>query len=122
MPRVVVLSTSGLVRFRIKRELTPRGFVVVDCSDIGGPCATRAVKDANADVILVDTGATTAACRYLMASLKDDPATRRTPVLLLAEDGEDARREILAAGADGLVPQVDDFDALAAMLRLHLRH
>lgn len=120
MPRVVVISTSGLVRFRLKRELTPRGFFVVDCPDLGGVGATRAVKDAKADVILVDSSATSSACRFLMASLKLDPATRRTPVLLLAADSEAARRDVLAAGADGLIPEVDDFDALAAMLRLHL--
>lgn len=120
MPRVVVISSSGLVRFGLRRALMPRGFDVVDVE--AGADAARLIKGAEADVVLLDSAASSPACRFLMRSLKDDPATRRTPVLLIADDGVEARRSVLAAGADGLVPRVDDFDALAATLRLHLKN
>jgi DNA-binding NarL/FixJ family response regulator len=42
-------------------------------------------------------------------------------VLLLTADSPTVRQELLAVGADGLVPHDEDFDALAATLGLHLR-
>lgn len=122
MPRVVVISASGLVRFSLQRELGPRGFVVIQVGDVGQD-AVRAVRDAHADVVLVDAGCATAAGRILVKHLKQDPEIRRTPVLFLDDrsPGEEARRQVLTDGADGIVPRGDDFDALAATLKLHLR-
>ncbi len=122
MPRVVIISSSGLVRFGLKRALTPRGFDVVDLMEMTGAAAARALKDVGADVVLLDSSATSPACRSFVRALREDAATARTPILLLAEDTDEARRNVLAAGCDGLVPEVDDFDALAATLRLHLKH
>jgi DNA-binding response OmpR family regulator len=121
MPRVVLISTSGLVRFRLRRELTPRGFVVVDVDNIGD--TTRAVANANADVVLIDASSGTPTGRHLVKALKHDPKLRRTPVLFLDDSApsEETRQSVLAAGADGIVPRGDDFDALAATLSLHMR-
>jgi len=122
MPRVVVISPSSLVRFRLQRELSPRGFIVIDVADAGAGAA-RAIRDAAADVVLIDGGCATATGRILVKHLKQDPAIRRTPVLFLddRDPGEEARRQVLHDGADGIVPRGDDFDALAATLTLHLR-
>lgn len=121
MPRVVVVSACTLVHFRLRRELAPRGFVVVNV--VAGAGAVRAVTDAAADVVLVDAGSNTPTGRFIVKSLKQEPALQRTPVLFLddrphsADDG----RQLLRDGADGVVSRSDDFDALAATVTLHLR-
>jgi DNA-binding response OmpR family regulator len=48
-------------------------------------------------------------------------AGERVPVLLLTADSLTVRQELLAVGADGLMPHNEDFDALAATLGLQLR-
>ena len=120
MPRVLVLSPSGLVRFRVKRELKHRGFDVVD-TDGGEGFANRCVRAERPDVVLVDTCAGSAAGERLVRSLKGDPTTSATPVVLFSDDEPLARAAVLLLGADGVVPRGDDFDALAATLSLHLK-
>ncbi len=120
MPKILVLSPSGLVRFRIKNELKPRGFVVVDM-DASEGFANRAVRAERPDVILIDACATSAAGERLVRSLKDDPTTSATPVLLFSDDEPEARAAVLNLGADGVVPRKDDFDALAETISLHLK-
>jgi DNA-binding response OmpR family regulator len=121
MPRIVVISTCKLVHFKLRRELSPRGFVVLTVEVGAG--ASRAVKDAAADVVLVDAGSTTPTGRFIVKSLKQDPAIKRTPVLFLDDrvPSADDRRQVLDDGADGVVSRSDDFDALAATLTMHLR-
>ena len=122
MPRVVVISKSGMVRFQVKRELGPRGFVVVDLPESFTPAAmVRGVESSRADIVIVDGNASSAASRFLLRTLKDAPSIRRTPVLFLADDRPDTRESVLAAGADGVIPRMDDFDAVAATLHLHLK-
>ena len=118
MPKVLVLSPSGLVRFRVKKELRPRGFDVIDGDDA---FANRLVRAERPDVILVDASATSAAGERLVKSLKDDPATSSVPLLFFSDDTPEARSAVLALGADGVVPRRDDFDALAETLTLHLK-
>lgn len=120
MPKILVLSPSGLVRFRVKNELRPRGFVVVEANGAEG-FANRAVRAERPDVVLVDACATSAAGERLVRSLKDDPTTSKTPLLLFSDDGPEARAAVLGLGADGVVPRKDDFDALAETLSLHLK-
>jgi DNA-binding response OmpR family regulator len=123
MPRVVVVSTSGLVRYSLSRELQPRGFVVINVNDVGAD-AIHAAREAVPDVVLVDAGSASANGRFLVKRLKQEPALRRTPVLFLDErvpTGVEARQRVLDDGADGVVARTDDFDALAATLKLHLR-
>lgn len=123
MPRVVVVSTSGLVRYSLSRELQPRGFVVINVNDVGAD-AIHAAREAVPDVVLVDAGSASANGRFLVKRLKQEPALRRTPVLFLDErvpNGVEARQRVLDDGADGVVARSDDFDALAAALKLHLR-
>ncbi len=122
MPRVVVISTSGLVRFRLRRELTPRGFVVVDVEHIDGG-TSRAVREARADVVLIDANSGTPTGRHLVRALKHDPSLHKTPVLFLDDrvPSDETRASVLASGADGIVPRGEDFDALAATLSLHMR-
>ena len=121
MPKVVVLSPSGLVRFRLKKELWPRGFDVVETDDCVG--ASKAVRDQHIDIVLIDACSTSSAGLNLVRRLKDDPAISRTPVLFLDDHvpAGDEGAVLLAAGADGVVPRSDDFDALAATLSLHMR-
>lgn len=122
MPRVVVISKSGMVRFQCKRELAPRGYHVVDMPEAFTPAAVvRSVERARADVVIVDGNASSASSRFLLRTLKDAPSIGRTPVLFLADDRPDHREAILSAGADGVIPRADDFDAVAATLALHLK-
>jgi DNA-binding response OmpR family regulator len=123
MPRVVVVSTSGLVRYSLSRELQPRGFVVINVNDVGAD-AVHATTDAAPDVVLIDAGSASHNGRFLVKRFKQEPSLRRTPVLFLDDrvpTGIEARQKVLDDGADGVVARSDDFDALAAVLKLHLR-
>ena len=120
MPKVLVLSPSGLVRFRVKPELQPRGFLVVEMDGAEG-AAVRAVRAERPDVVLVDACATSTAGERLVRALKASPTTAHTPLILFSDDGPDARAAVLDLGADGVVPRKDDFDALAETLSLHLK-
>lgn len=119
LPRVVVVSSSSLVRFRLRRELQERGFAVTEASELTGPAVVRAAL--GADIVVVDAAPTSSACRYMLRSLRTDASTERVPVVLLTADTQTVRQELLSVGADGLVPHNEDFDALAATLSLHLR-
>lgn len=120
MPKVLVLSASGLVRFRVKKELKPRGFDVVDTDGSEG-FAARAVRAEQPDVVLLDTNANSIVGERLVRSLKEDPTTSTTPLLLFSDDTPEARAAVLGIGADGVVSRRDDFDALAATISLHLK-
>ena len=119
LPRVLVVSSSSLVRFKLCRELQSRGFSVSEAGELTGPAVVRAAL--GADAVLVDAPPTSSACRYMLRSLRTDASTERVPVLLLTADSPAVRLELLSVGADGLVPHNADFDALAATLGLHLR-
>lgn len=120
MPKILVLSPSGLVRFRVKKELQPRGFKVVDMDGSEG-FANRAVRAERPDVVLVDACALSVLGERLVRALKEDPTTSGTPLLMFSDDGPDARAALLGFGADGVVPRKDDFDALAETITLHLK-
>lgn len=119
LPKVLVLSASALVRFRVKKELKPRGFQVVELEGEG--FANRMVRAEQPDVILIDTCATSPQGARLVRSLKDDPTTSGIPVLLFSDDAPESRAALFGLGADGVVPRRDDFDALAETLTLHLK-
>lgn len=120
MPKILVLSPSGLVRFRVKKELKPRGFDVVE-SDGNDAFANRIVRAERPDVVLVDAYANSSAGERLVKCLKEDPTTASTPVLFFSDDTPESRALVLSLGADGVVPRRDDFDALAETLTLHLK-
>ncbi len=120
MPKVLVLSPSGLVRFRVKKELKPRGFDVVE-GDGADTVANRLVRAERPDVVLVDASASSSAGERLVRCLKGDPLTASTPVLFFSDDALEARSAVLDVGADGVVPRLDDFDGLAETLALHLK-
>ncbi|MDP2342816.1 MAG: response regulator [Deltaproteobacteria bacterium] len=120
MPKVLVLSPSGLVLFRVKKELKTRGFDVVD-SDGSDAFPNRIVRAERPDVILVDASANSTTGERLVKCLKEDPTTASTPVLFFSDDTPESRSQVLSSGADGVVPRKDDFDALAETLSLHLK-
>jgi len=123
MPRVLVLSSSGLVRFRVKRELKHRGFEVVE-ADGGEGFVNRAVRAQRPDVILIDTCGTGNSGELVVRGLKGDPTTSSTPVIMFSDETPESpwnRADIFRFGADGVATRRDDFDALAETLSLHLK-
>jgi PleD family two-component response regulator len=119
-PCVLVISTSGLVRARVRRELSPRGFSVVEAEG-SLAVAPQAVRTNRPDVVLVDDAPESDFGARLVRALKGDPASHAVPVLLFSDDSPERRSAVLRLGADGVVSRSPDFDALAATISLHLK-
>jgi DNA-binding NarL/FixJ family response regulator len=119
-PCVLVVSASGLVRARVRRELVPRGFCVVEAEG-SLAAAPQAVRAARPDVVLVDEPTESNFGVRLLHALKGDPLSRAVPVLMFSDEAPERRSLVLAMGADGVVPRSADFDALAATISLHLK-
>jgi CheY-like chemotaxis protein len=115
--RMVLVSSSAIVRYRLQRELGARGIDVEAALDVSDALAVAG----SADVILVDAAATSAAGQHVVRRLKQ--AVGRVPVLFLDERSPqgDEHAEILRAGADGVVLSGDDVEAIAGTIALHLR-
>jgi len=114
-PRVVLVSSSAIVRYQIQRELVARHFVVIVKDDISAALTYAA----NADVVVVDAVCTSAAGQNAVRRLKE--AVGRVPVLFLDDRAPvgDEHGQILRAGADGVVLR-DDVDAIAATLHMYV--
>ncbi len=102
MQTILVCDDDANIRHIMDFSLEAEGFLVIEAAD--GDEALLLAATREPDLILLDVmmpgndGLTV--CRHL----KENPATRHVPVLLLtARAGKDDREAGLAAGADGYI-------------------
>ncbi len=97
--RVLLADDNGDMRAYVGRLLGDSGHVVEAVGD--GQAALAAARRHAPDLVLSDVMMPGLDGFGLLAALRDDPALRGIPVILLsARAGEEARIEGLAAGAD----------------------
>ncbi|MBE9607063.1 PAS domain-containing protein [Acetobacteraceae bacterium H6797] len=97
-PRLLVIDDNADMRLYLKRLLLPAYEVLIEADGAAGLEALRRFRP---DLVLSDVMMPGVDGMSLLASLRADPATAATPVILLsARAGEDARAGGLAAGAD----------------------
>jgi PAS domain S-box-containing protein len=79
--------------------------------------ALEAVRRRAPDLLLAGAALSTLDGRPLAIAIRDDPALRDLPIVLVAADGDEKRRlDLLPSGADGLL--AESFSALELMTRI----
>ncbi len=118
--RMVLLADDNIdMRNYLRRLLRGAGFQVEAVGD--GAAALSAVKDRVPDLVLSDVMMPKLDGFGLLAALRNDPALRDVPVLLLsARAGEEAKVEGLSAGADDYLTKPFSARELLARVRAAL--
>ena len=110
-PTVLVVDDDAGVRHLFKRWLTTQGYAVVTAED--GDAALAAVRQQSPDVVLLDVAMPKLNGIEVCRRIKQDGATRLTPVILVsAVDGLSDRIDGLAAGADDFLSKPPDVTEL----------
>ncbi|MCF4128348.1 ATP-binding response regulator [Methylobacterium sp. SyP6R] len=118
--RVLLADDNGDMRAYVGRLLGDSGHVVEAVGD--GQAALAAARRHAPDLVLSDVMMPGLDGFGLLAALRDDPALRGIPVILLsARAGEEARIEGLAAGADDYLIKPFSARELLARVETNLR-
>ncbi|MEN6561212.1 MAG: response regulator transcription factor [Acidobacteriota bacterium] len=100
--KVLIIDDDPTTRNLIAHFLQKEDFVVIKAAD-GGDGLARA-RSGRPDLLVVDAAAPGLTGFELLARLKQDPETRRLPVLILSSlDDEEAIVRSLDAGADYII-------------------
>ena len=111
MPRILLVEDNEPSRDALGRRLERRGFNVAMAVD-GQDAVTRAHED-TPDLILMDLGLPGIDGWEATRRLKEDPATRHIPIIVLSAHVMLAdRNKSLAAGADDFDCKPVNFDQL----------
>ena len=119
-PRIVVADDNSDMREYVARLLRQRGWRVETASD--GLSALDAVRRAPPDLVLSDVMMPGIDGFELLRVIRDDPATKSLPVILLsARAGEDARVEGIEAGATDYLVKPFSARELLARVDAHVQ-
>ena len=117
-PTVLVVEDDDETRAALKRELTSRGYRVMDAND--GHSALVAWENRRPDVVLLDLGLPDIDGLDIVRRIRREAAT---PIVILSGRYEEREKvEALERGADDYVTKPFGVDELNARLRLALRH
>jgi two-component system cell cycle response regulator DivK len=99
MPRVLIVDDFEDARDLYAEFLRTQGYEVTGAAD--GPEALNLALPAGYDIIVLDLALPRMDGLAVLRELRRNPATARTPIIILsASVGQDAREDALAAGAD----------------------
>jgi DNA-binding response OmpR family regulator len=117
---VLIVDDDPAIRHLFERWLSSHGYSVASAAD--GEAALEAVREQPPDVVLLDVAMPKLSGVDVCRRIKQDNATRLTPVILVsAVDGVADRITGLAAGADDFLSKPFSFVVLVARLRALLR-
>ena len=117
---VLVVEDEWPITRLLTRLLTEQGFSVE--SAVNGEAALKAVNSCQPSLILLDVGLPDINGFEVCRRLKDNPATRLTPVVLLTGlQGREHRIAGIDAGADDFLQKPFDFQELQARIRSLMR-
>ncbi|WP_203236261.1 ATP-binding protein [Methylobacterium crusticola] len=118
--RVLLADDNSDMRGYVRRLLVDRGYLVEAVAD--GRAALAAARRELPDLVLSDVMMPRLDGFGLLAALREDPALRGIPVILLsARAGEEARIEGLGAGADDYLIKPFSARELLARVETNLR-
>ena len=115
MSTILVVDDDPDMRALLEHKLTRAGYDVVLAKD--GEGAERSVRGRGADLILVDVNMPGVAGDELVASLRDDPALARIPVVYLTGLAPDTELAVRTVGYPILSKPVGDQELLATIAR-----
>jgi two-component system alkaline phosphatase synthesis response regulator PhoP len=118
--RVLIVEDDPDIRELIRHHLTHDGYRVVEASD--GPTGLREARSGEFDIILLDLMLPGISGLDICKSLKADPATAETPIVMVTARGSES--DIVAGlelGADDYISKPFSPRVLIARLRAVLR-
>ena len=95
--KVLLVEDSKFLKITGERLLTKAGFSVITAQD--GEEALRVVRESTPDIILLDMLLPKIGGQQVLASLKQDPATARIPVIILSSLSQQNEDKLKQAGA-----------------------
>src|ERR1700730_18204887 len=102
-PRVVVIEDDDVVRGLLVRLLTPAGYTVERFAT-AEPALERIRSDAP-DLVLLDLQLPDVSGHQVLEAIRDDPATRLLPVVMITGMATPAeKRRAQAAGVTDFIP------------------
>lgn len=119
--RIAVVEDDAPTREALVALLSDEGYDVLAFRD--GRNALEALEDTTVDVVLSDVRMPGTDGLGLVAALRERPATREVPILLVSALDDGGRRvTALDLGADDYIAKPVDPDELLARIRVHMRH
>lgn len=118
MTRILAVDDSPSMREMIRIALSEAGFLVTEVAD--GRQALEMAKQSSFDLVLSDVHMPNMDGISLIRALRQEPAYRHTPILMLTtESSPERKREGKQAGATGwIVKPFDPKQLIATMQRV----
>jgi len=114
-PRVLVVDDAPQVRHVFGRFLSTSGMAVTFAED--GLLALAQARGHVPDVIVCDLDMPNMNGLELCRTLRDDPATRRIPILVVSGCGSEEAHAALEAGCDAVLPKPCSQELLVETIR-----
>lgn len=114
-PSVLVVDDEPTIRALIHAALEPAGYRLLEAGN--GPEALDLARAGRPDAILLDVALPGLSGTALCQRLRQEPATARTPVLLMTGIAPQAEAEVIAAGAQGVLAK--PFTPATLLRQLH---
>jgi two-component system phosphate regulon response regulator PhoB len=112
MPTILVVDDEPAIRALIRASLAGPGWHTIEAAD--GESALDLAREAAPDLVLLDVALPRLSGLEVCRRLRSDPATARTPVLLLTGA---AQPEAAQVGAQGCIGKPFSPQALLAQIR-----
>lgn len=103
--RILLIDDSQFMRVAIERVLSAAGYMVKTAGD--GEEGLRLASETRPDVVLLDVTLPKASGAEVLRRLKNDPATREIPVVVLTALSEKNKKRLLAGGAAAFIEKSD---------------
>ncbi len=118
-PRILVVDDTPLNIRLLEAVLVPRGYTVIPASS--GPEALEKVASERPDLVLLDILMPGMNGHEVCRRLRDDPATRLLPIVMITASGPEEKLTAIEAGADDFVQKPFDKAELLARVKSLLR-